>query len=389
MRKLLIGTFVSVLLIAYPKSVQAFDGAEGDGFNAEALCLPGVYINDNSSECLVLGSAEYQTTRAGVELSIATLPDRYLATDENYGKSDNKYIWLDKDANLKIYYSLDKAIYSETSDGNFPGGFSFATFQYREDIGGKSYYLLENGTWIKGADVLREVSPTPFRGVITNGLTPVRPFGWVLYPAETFKGPGWASPKSGNSLTRYDVIEVFDTVNYQGYDWYQIGIDEWVDQRWVALVFPNETPPEGVKNSRWIELNLFEQTTAVYENSKLVFATLTTSGSDRYFTRPGLFKITEKVETTSMGGGVEDNGSDRYYLQGVPWSMYFDEARAFHGQYWHDHLGYQSSRGCANLSFADAEWMYNWAEVGDWVYVWDPSGQTPVEEHLFTQLIDD
>ncbi len=388
MKKILIGLLITILLVIVPKPGLAFEGSEFAESNAEALCLPGVYLENDSPECLIFGSAAYQTTRAGVEESISTIPNRYLATEEEYGQSDKKYIWLDGEANLKIYYSLDKAINSETSDGNFPGGFSFATFQYREDIGGKSYYLLENGTWLKGADVLREVTPTSFRGVVTNGLTPIRPFGWVLYPAETFRGPGWGSPKSGQTLTRYELIEVFDTVNIGGYDWYQIGIDEWVDQRWVALVFPNETPPEGVKNGRWIELNLFEQTTAVYENSTLVFATLTTSGSDRYFTRPGLFKIFDKVESTSMGGGVEDNGSDRYYLQGVPWSMYFDEARAFHGEYWHDHLGYQSSHGCANLSFADAEWLYNWAEIGDWVYVWDPSGETPVEEHLFTQLID-
>ena len=143
-----------------------------------------------------------------------------------------------------------------------------------------------------------------------------------------------------------------------------------------------------MRNGRWIEINLFEQTTAVYENGKLIFATLTTSGSPDFYTRPGLFKITEKLLVTHMAGGEEADGSDKYYLENVPWTMYFDQRRALHAEYWHNHLGYKSSHGCANLSFADAEWLFNWAELGDWVYVWDPSGQTPVIPSLFTQLLE-
>jgi hypothetical protein len=90
-----------------------------------------------------------------------------------------------------------------------------------------------------------------------------------------------------------------------------------------------------------------------------------------------------------MRGGVEKDGSDRYYLEDIPWAMFFDQGRAFHGEYWHDHLGYRSSHGCANLSFSDARWLYEWARLGDWVYVWDPSGQTPVDPRLYTHLLDD
>lgn len=387
--KYIIKIFILLLIISiFTPSVSAEEVSGLNESEAEALCLPGNYLDDPPTECLVMGAAEYQTDRAVIQKTIETIPDRFSATDEEFGQTSNRYIWLDRDANLKIYYSLDKAMNSETSDGNFPGGFSFATFDYQQNIGGRSYYLLSDGRWIKGEDVLSEITPTRFRGVLTNGTTPARPFGWVLYEAESQTAPGWHTPKTGHILTRYDIVEVYDTVILNGYAWYQIGLDEWVDQRWLGLVFPTNTAPEGVTNGRWIELNLFEQTIAVYEDSKLIFASLTTTGSDRYFTRPGLFQIFDKVETTTMGGGVEADRSDRYYLQGVPWSMYFDESRAFHGEYWHDHLGYQSSHGCANLSFADAEWLYNWAELGDWVYVWDPSGNTPVEEHLFTQLIN-
>ena len=48
-----------------------------------------------------------------------------------------------------------------------------------------------------------------------------------------------------------------------------------------------------------------------------------------------------------MSNSVQD---DFYYLEDVPWTMYFDEARALHGAYWHNGFGYPHSHGCVNLS---------------------------------------
>ena len=99
--------------------------------------------------------------------------------------------------------------------------------------------------------------------------------------------------------------------------------------------------------------------------------------------RPGLFAIYEKLDTTYMTGSFEADGSDRYYLEDVPWTMYFDEARALHGAYWHTGYGYPRSHGCVNLSPGDSQWLYNWAQIGDQVYVHDPSGLTPTDPSLY------
>jgi lipoprotein-anchoring transpeptidase ErfK/SrfK len=149
-------------------------------------------------------------------------------------------------------------------------------------------------------------------------------------------------------------------------------------------VIPNTTPPEGVDGDRWIEINLYEQTVAVYDQRQLVFATLIASGLDPFWTRPGLFRIFEKLDTTPMRGSFEVDRSDAYYLEDVPWTMYFDQARALHGAYWRANLGFPQSHGCVNLSIGDSRWIFDWAEIGDWVYVWDPSGETPVDEDLYT-----
>ena len=85
-----------------------------------------------------------------------------------------------------------------------------------------------------------------------------------------------------------------------------------------------------------------------------------------------------------MSGAFEADKSDYYLFDGVPWTMYFDQARALHGAYWRANFGYSETHGCVNLSLGDANWLYQWAEVGDWVYVWDPSGLTPTDPELYT-----
>lgn len=162
-----------------------------------------------------------------------------------------------------------------------------------------------------------------------------------------------------------------------------VGPDEWLPQNMVARVLPNTTPPVGVTGNRWIEVNLDEQTLAVYENRELVFATLIASGLEPFWTRPGLFQISSKLETTPMRGAFEADRSDAYYLEDVPWTMYFDDARALHGAYWRANLGFPQSHGCVNLSVGDSHWLFDWAGVGDYVYVWDPSGKTPTDPGLY------
>ena len=149
----------------------------------------------------------------------------------------------------------------------------------------------------------------------------------------------------------------------------------------MAQVVINTTPPDGVTNGRWIDVNLAEQSLAVYDNYQLVFATVIASGQEPFWTRPGLFQIQQKKETETMRN---NDPSDFYYLDNVPWTMYFDGARALHGAYWRTRFGYPQSHGCVNLSVGDAHWLFNWAVQGDWVFVHDPSGQTPTDPALYT-----
>jgi lipoprotein-anchoring transpeptidase ErfK/SrfK len=97
-----------------------------------------------------------------------------------------------------------------------------------------------------------------------------------------------------------------------------------------------------------------------------------------------LFQIQSKLDFDDMTGGeVTPDGSNYYFLDNVPYVMYFDGARGLHGTYWHNKFGSPASRGCVNLTKADANWFFDFTTIGTWVYVWDPSGNTPTDPSAY------
>ena len=101
------------------------------------------------------------------------------------------------------------------------------------------------------------------------------------------------------------------------------------------------------------------------------------------YTRPGLFQIYKKKPLETMTGAFEADKLDYYYLEDVPWTMYFDQARALHGAYWRPWFGVAGTHGCVNFSLGDANWLFQWAKEGDWVSVWDASGKTPTDPKFY------
>jgi len=240
--------------------------------------------------------------------------------------------------------------------------------------GDQTFAQIRQGDYLRASD-LKAVTPTDFRGA-TFSAPPAYPVGWVVLNTRPSLQPG-AAPPPGPALTRRTLVQIYATQHVGAWDWYLIGPQQWVDQRTVARVDVNP-PPEGV-SGKWIQVNLFEQTLAAYEDNRLVFATLVSSGLDKWPTRPGLFHIYLRLETDRMAGSYEPDKSDYYYLETVPWVMYFDGQRALHGEYWHDQLGFKRSHGCVNMAPLDARWLFNWAPNGTPVWVYDPSGQTPAD----------
>jgi hypothetical protein len=351
-------------------------------YTGEDLCLPGAYLQD-PQDCLPLGPSVYltQLAKKGISYPFPLLP--VSRRDPELNKLDLKYARVNvvPPEQAPIYATLDDAI-----NGNAPtqfmnaGRLLYVSYMERADINGAHFLFLNRNVWMRASPS----DYTDFQGLVFRGTPSFSP-AWIVDETHPRTAPGYESPETIETLTHGSLVQVFDIQNVNEIDWYMIGIDRWIERRFIRQLIFNPTPPPGVVGNRWIEINLVEQTLSVYENGKLLFGTLIASGIKPYYTQPGLFNITEKKITETMSGAFEGDLSDYYYLEDVPWTMYYDKLRAIHGAYWRAMYGFPQSHGCVNMSVGDARWVYDWAQVGDWVYVHDPSGETPTDPKVYSE----
>ena len=127
---------------------------------------------------------------------------------------------------------------------------------------------------------------------------------------------------------------------------------------------PPPAPPAEVNEERWIDVNLSEQVLTAYEGRTPVRTTLVSTGLSGTPTPVGQFRIWIKFRYDDMAGAD-------YYIEDVPYVMYFHGGYGLHGVTWHGNFGHPMSHGCVNLPTSEAEWLFNWADVGTLVNVHD------------------
>ena len=359
----------------------AYVADQAQNMDDAPLCLPGEGFQF-SRDCLRAGPVKYISKMAdfGITFPLRPLPGRNA--DQSLTDVPYFYAQVITD-NAPLFSSLEDAVRGEPVIRRIEAGFDFVTYIDAAEVQGRRYYMVDPGIWMDGKDLSRIGATSSLQG-LTFQRTPIVQFGWIRNQVESKRSPGhFPNDYTDQIYYRYEMVQIYDIKVINDERWYMIGPDLWIEGRQVSRVIPNTTPPESVDNGRWIEVNLEEQTMAVYDQNRLVFAAIIATGRDGSWTQPGLFQIYSKKETETMQGAFTADRSDYYYLEDVPWTMYFDQARAFHGTYWHSSFGYQQSRGCVNLSPGDANWLFSWAQEGDWVYVWDPSGRTPTDPSLY------
>ncbi len=247
---------------------------------------------------------------------------------------------------------------------------------------GEDWYLINSDEYVSAKD-LAIFTPSSFAGTVFD-RTPDKPFAFVLHslPASDSPGspPNWATP----TRRRYTRVTLYEEQEANGWKWYRIGEGQWIEQRQLGIVKPSPRPEGVAPNDKWIEIGLYEQTLAAYEGDQLKYATLVSTGLPQYgwTTTPGLFRIWGKARLDKMSG--REGLPDYYYLEDVPWIMYFNRDMALHGAYWHDAFGAPHSHGCVNLAPLDAFWLFQWttpvanpsnwsistpANPGTWVWV--------------------
>jgi len=252
-------------------------------------------------------------------------------------------------------------------------------------VGGRVWYRIGQEEYVLGSEVSLG-SPSTFRGV-PLGQAHRPPLGFVVAAYLNVRARPGAAPDNPplRTLSRYTLVSILGQEAVEGRAWYQIAPGQYVHGGYIRAVTATARPLGVAPGEKWVAVNLSQQTLAAYEGDRMVFATLVSTGLPGTRTPEGLFRIWAKVVTGKMSGGSVESG-DYYYLQDVPWTMYFHGGYGLHGAYWHDDFGNARSRGCINLSPRDARWLFEWtspplpegrravlsdaSNAGTWVYVY-------------------
>lgn len=131
----------------------------------------------------------------------------------------------------------------------------------------------------------------------------------------------------------------------------------------LLLAAPAGTDAAKAEYRRYIEVDATKQRLRAYENGRLVRTFLVSTGKVNKPTPLGAFSVLAKPYEVLYRGPGYDYGR-------VPWNLRFKPGYYLHYAPWHFDFGRRRSSGCVNIDRANAEWIYNWAEVG-----------TPVEIH--------
>jgi hypothetical protein len=383
MKRLITALFIIAVTIPNLLVSAHYYAANGQGQEEEVyfeppLCLPG---KPPDGSCLPYGPAQsvQELRKAGFPYPPRDLPAAKPPADLNRIPVYIAKLNVPEKEPALIYGSFDDAVKGiNPIDQIAPGSMRYISYINLEYQNEDPYMQLSSGGWMRASPI----ATTDFQGLVFFE-NPRNDFGWIIDQTPSYTEPSLSAVQTGKTYFDEDVIQIYHSVNAEGVTWYQIAPEEWVNSLKARRVSVNVTPPEGVNADRWIEINLLQQTLSVYEKGRLLFATLVATGVEPFYTQPGVFQIDEKKPLETMQGSFEADRSDFYYLQDVPWTMYFDQARAMHATYWHTLFGYRQSHGCVNLSLGDANWLYQWAEKGEFVWVHDPSGQTPTDPDYY------
>ena len=255
---------------------------------------------------------------------------------------------------------------------------------------GQRWYQINKEEFVP-ADALAFANPSHFQGVYLTEQ-PQHPFAWINRWVQPSVVPQGAINAGVEGLKRYQLVTIFAEERRGDESWYLVGPDQWVEQKNVARVDVDPPLPEIGPSEKWIEVDLFEQTIAAYEGERMVYATLISSGRTATTTPPGLYRLWSKIREGKMSNPDVDDGAPAwYFIEDVPWTMYFHGGYSIHAAFWHDAFGFTRSHGCINLAPRDALWFFNWAdpfiaEDTDLIYIGGSTPNTWVWVHYTSPL---
>jgi hypothetical protein len=138
-----------------------------------------------------------------------------------------------------------------------------------------------------------------------------------------------------------------------------------------APIAPTPVPADAPTVGRWIDVNLTQQLMVAYEGHDVQRVIVTTTGMAGWETPPGAYQILWRVPNETMESGAI--GAEHFYkLEDVLFTQYFTErGHAIHYAWWRtpQTIGRPGSHGCLNTLLDDAQFLWDWANIGTPVYV--------------------
>lgn len=239
-------------------------------------------------------------------------------------------------------------------------GYTFVTLNTTPN---SDWVQIDGSHWVATHNLSDEVAISRYAGVQLPESGLPYTMAWTLRHLRPSAIPGGEQSDNNPFLYRYTRVNIYATVTLDGHQWYQVGENQWIHQFNLAKITPIDRPTD-INTQKWVSVDLYEQVLIAYDGDTPVFSTLVSSGLSEWSTNEGTFNVYLRRERTTMSGGYGQ--ADFYYLEDVPWTMFFDGDIALHGTFWHDGFGYRQSHGCVNLSITDAHWLYQWsADVRD------------------------
>ena len=132
----------------------------------------------------------------------------------------------------------------------------------------------------------------------------------------------------------------------------------------------HKTNSVSALGTNWIDVDLGDQTTTLYNGDTKLRTFIISSGKASTPTVKGTFHVYHKRDVMTMSGGSKEDGT-YYSTPNVRWVSFFHAGYAFHGCYWHDNFGHVMSHGCVNMRENEAKIVYDFAPIGTLVIVHD------------------
>jgi len=156
--------------------------------------------------------------------------------------------------------------------------------------------------------------------------------------------------------------------------WAKIGPNEYVYARNIgrnAPVAPPPVPGDAPAVGRWIDVNLTQQLMVAYDGRDVQRVIVTTTGMAGWETPPGFYQVLWRVANETMDSDAI--GAEHFYkLEHVLFTQYFTErGHALHYAWWRtpQTIGRPGSHGCLNTLLDDAQYLWDWANIGTPVLV--------------------